>query len=157
MRQLLNHGQESGYHHIHIGFNGRLDSMQAAVLIEKLNIFAKEVDLRNDVAKKYREAFAGKIKMQEIPEGHISSWAQFTIEVNNRDSFRESLSKENVPTAVHYPAQLTDQPIYKEFSHVDTPASKSAASKVVSLPMHPYLKDEDQKIVIESVLKNFKD
>ncbi len=154
MRQLLNHGQERGYHHIHIGFNGRLDSIQAAVLIEKLDIFAKEIELRNQVASKYREAFNGKIKMQEVPEGHISSWAQFTIEVEDRDSFRESLSKSNVPTAVHYPTQLTDQPVYKEFSNTDTPASKSAAKKVVSLPMHPYLSDEDQRVVIETVLEN---
>ncbi|MEE3078567.1 MAG: DegT/DnrJ/EryC1/StrS aminotransferase family protein, partial [Bdellovibrionota bacterium] len=153
MRQLLNHGQERGYHHIHIGFNGRIDTIQAAILIEKLNIFKNEIELRNQVASKYQEAFNGKIKMQKIPEEHISSWAQFTIEVDDRDKFRESLQKESIPTAVHYPAALTEQPIYSEKFNADTPYSKKAASRVVSLPMNPYLSAKDQATVIEAVLK----
>lgn len=154
MRQLLNHGQESGYHHIHIGFNGRLDTIQAAVLVEKLAIFKNEITLRNQVASNYHKAFEGKVKMQKIPEGHISSWAQFTIEVDDRDSFRQKLQKESIPTAVHYPAAITDQPIYKDKFNPDTPLSKLAASRVVSLPMNPYLSSEHQSQVIENVLKS---
>lgn len=154
MRQLLNHGQESGYHHIHIGLNGRIDTIQAAILVEKLSIFKNEITLRNQVASNYHRAFEGKVKMQKIPEGHTSSWAQFTIEVDDRDSFREKMQKNSIPTAVHYPSALSDQPIYKDKFTADTPQSKLAASRVVSLPMNPYLSSEHQSEVIENVLKS---
>ena len=153
MRQLLNHGQERGYHHIHIGLNCRIDTFQAAVLIEKLAIFKNEIYLRNQVAENYHLSLKDKVKMQKIPVGHTSSWAQFTIEVDDRDKFRENMQKDSIPTAVHYPAALTEQPIYAEKFKVETPISKQSASRVVSLPMNPYLNDENQNKIINSVLK----
>ncbi len=153
MRQILNHGQESGYHHIHIGINGRLDTIQAAILIEKLAIFPAELKSREEVAKRYTEAFQGKVKIQKITEGHTSAWAQYTIEVDNRDEFRAKLKELNVPTAVHYPSTITEQPIYKG-TEADTPIATKVSKRVVSLPMSPYLSVEDQNQVIDAVLKS---
>ena len=92
--------------------------------------------------------------MQTIAQGHTSSWAQFTIEVDNRDDFRNKLKELNVPTAVHYPSALSDQPVYKDKFKVNNENSKAAASRVVSLPMNPYLTSKDQVEVINAVLKS---
>jgi UDP-2-acetamido-2-deoxy-ribo-hexuluronate aminotransferase len=154
MRQLLNHGQESGYHHTLIGINGRLDAMQAAVLIEKLAIFDDELEARQKLAKRYSEKLSTKYKTPTITENNLSAFAQYTIEVDNRDSFRAKLGELGVPTAVHYPASLSKQPVYAEkFSHVSNPKSDAAASRVVSLPFHPYMDEETQDKIIKALLE----
>jgi UDP-2-acetamido-2-deoxy-ribo-hexuluronate aminotransferase len=152
--ELRAHGQERRYTHVSIGYNSRMDTIQAAILLKKLDIFPSEIDMRNVIAKNYTQAFEGKFKMQNIPEGYTSVFAQFTIEVSNRDEFQNSLKEAGIPTAVHYPIPLHKQPVYQnEFGHLTIKESTEAASRVVSLPMHPYLDSKDQNYIIENVLK----
>jgi UDP-2-acetamido-2-deoxy-ribo-hexuluronate aminotransferase len=152
IRELLNHGQSGRYLHTRIGINGRIDSLQAAILIEKLEIFPKEIEQRQAVAKRYIEALSGKFKTPTIAEHNLSAWAQFTIEVEDRDKFQEDMKKLNVPTAVHYPGALSAQPVYHGVYDVENEVTNAAASRVVSLPFHPYMSEEDQNKVIEAVL-----
>lgn len=154
MIELRAHGQEKRYTHVSIGYNSRMDTIQAAVLLNKLNIFPIEIEMRQKVAKRYFEAFKRKFKMQSISENAISVFAQFTIEVSNREEFQNHLKEVGIPTAVHYPIPLHLQPVYKkDFGHLNIPESTEAAKRVVSLPMHPYLCNSDQDFIIENVLK----
>lgn len=152
--ELRAHGQEKRYTHVSIGYNSRMDTIQAAILLKKLEIFPSEIELRNTVASRYLNAFLGKFKMQSVPTGQSSVFAQFTIEVSNREDFQNKLKEVGIPTAVHYPIPLQLQPVYKkEFGHLNLPESTQASSRVVSLPMHPYLETKDQDFIIENVLK----
>ena len=153
MRQVLNHGQSGRYIHTRIGMNGRLDSLQAAVLIEKLEIFPKEVQDRQVVAKRYIDALKDKFKTPTVKEHNLSAWAQFTIEVEDREKFQELMKEKGVPTAVHYPGALSAQPVYHgEYDDVENEVTNRASSHVVSLPFHPYMDEETQNKVIEAVL-----
>lgn len=152
--ELRAHGQEKRYTHVSIGYNSRMDTIQAAILLKKLDIFPSEIESRNMIANRYLNAFSGKFKMQSIPTGQSSVFAQFTIEVSNREDFQNKLKEVGIPTAVHYPIPLHLQPVYKkEFGHLNLPESIQASSRVVSLPMHPYLETKDQDFIIENVLK----
>jgi len=151
---LRAHGQEKRYTHVDIGYNSRMDTIQAAILLKKMDIFPSEIEARNVVAQRYVKAFNGKFKMQTIPEGQTSVFAQFTIEVSNREEFQQSLKEAGIPTAVHYPIPLHHQPVYKaEYGHMNLPQSTEASARVVSLPMHPYLDEKTQDMIIETVLK----
>lgn len=153
MRELLNHGQSGRYIHTRIGINGRLDSLQAAILLEKLAIFPKEIEQRQVVAKRYIDALKDKIRVPMIKDHNVSAWAQFTIEVDDREGFQKKMQELNVPTAVHYPGALSTQPVYHgEYDDVENKVANSAANKVVSLPFHPYMSEEDQDAVIKAVL-----
>jgi dTDP-4-amino-4,6-dideoxygalactose transaminase len=151
------HGQGSDrYEHVRIGLNSRLDTIQAAILIEKLKIFEDEIQKRNAVAKRYSNAFAGsnRIVTPLVIEGAVSTWAQYTLQVENRAKFQADLKEAGVPTAVHYPIPLSKQKAYAHFPGAPTPVSEMLASKVVSLPMHPYLSIADQDRVIAAVLES---
>lgn len=152
MRELLNHGQSGRYIHTRIGINGRIDSLQAAILLEKLEIFDKELEARNQVAKKYTEALGDSFKVPSIEEHNISAWAQYTIEVDNRDEFQKAMQELKVPTAVHYPGGLSEQPVYEGKFEANTPITKDVSKRVVSLPFHPYMDEETQNEVIKAVL-----
>ena len=154
---LRMHGQGSDrYEHIHIGMNSRLDTIQAAILIEKLKIFPDEIDLRNKVAQRYNDAFAAsnRIVTPRVIEGATSSWAQYTIQVEMRAKFQSDLKESGVPTAVYYPIPLSKQKAYAHYPSAPTPVSESLSGKVVSLPMHPYLDEATQDRVIAAVLKS---
>lgn len=151
--ELRAHGQEKRYTHTSIGYNSRMDTIQAAILLNKLDIFPSEIEMRNQIASRYGQAFQDKFKMQIIPEGQSSIFAQFTIEVENRDEFQKKLKEVGIPTAVHYPIPLHLQPVYKkEFGHLNLPESTAASTRVVSLPMHPYLDTKTQDFIIENAL-----
>jgi UDP-2-acetamido-2-deoxy-ribo-hexuluronate aminotransferase len=155
MKTLRNHGQATRYNHVVMGYNSRLDTIQAAILIEKLAIFSDEIKLRNKFAKVYDDAFKGKIKTAKVMNGHTSVWAQYTILVNNRNEFCANLQKEGIPTAVHYPIPMHLQEAFR-FLGVGPgtcPISESLCHQVVSLPIHPYMNSTDQNKVIENVLK----
>ena len=156
IKEIRNHGQSKRYTHTRLGYNSRLDTLQAAFLIEKLVIFPEEVKLRQKVAKRYDDAFAGKVKTTKVTEGKTSVYAQYTIEVDNRDEFLKKMKADGIPTAVHYPIPIHHQPIFKEIGYgsIDMPNSDLASQKVVSLPMHPYLDEETQDLIISCVLKN---
>ena len=156
IKEIRNHGQSKRYTHTRLGYNSRLDTMQAAFLLEKLAIFPNEVELRQKIAKRYDEAFKGIVKVVAIAEGHTSVYAQYTIEVDNRDEFLAKMKHDGIPTAVHYPIPIHHQPIFKElgYTNIEMPLADRASQRVVSLPMHPYLDAETQDKIIESVLKN---
>jgi len=152
---LRMHGQGNDrYEHVRIGFNSRLDTIQAAILIEKLKIFPDEIERRNAVAKRYNDAFAGsnRIITPRVIEGATSTWAQYTLQVENRSKFQADLKAAGVPTAVYYPIPLSKQKAYAHYPAAPTPASERLADKVVSLPMHPYLESQVQDRIIEAVL-----
>jgi dTDP-4-amino-4,6-dideoxygalactose transaminase len=152
---LRMHGQgRDRYEHVQIGLNSRLDTIQAAILIEKLKIFEDEIEKRNDVARRYNQAFAGsnRIKTPVVIEGATSSWAQYTLQVSDRDGFQAGLKQAGVPTMVYYPIPLSRQPAYAHYPSVPTPVSEALSGHVVSLPMHPYLDEGTQSRIIAAVL-----
>ncbi len=154
---LRMHGQGADrYEHVHIGYNSRLDTIQAAILIEKLKIFADEIETRNAVAARYDAAFAGNNRLvtPHVIAGATSSWAQYTLQVNNRAAFQAALKEAGVPTAVYYPIPLSRQRAYAHYPSVPTPVSEALSEKVVSLPMHPYLDAPTQDRIIAAVLEN---
>lgn len=155
MRELRNHGQDRQYHHPRLGINGRLDTLQAAILISKLNIFPDEVAARERVGARYSAELAGIVKTPLIATDNTSVYAQYTIEVDNRDQFRERMTAAGVPTAVYYPVPLNRQPAL--YSDVPIPVSETAAERVVSLPMHPYLSESEQDTVIQAVQNAVRD
>jgi dTDP-4-amino-4,6-dideoxygalactose transaminase len=149
------HGQGSDrYEHVRIGLNSRLDTIQAAILIEKLKIFEDEIDKRNAVARRYTEAFKGsnRIITPHVVEGAVSTWAQYTLKVENRAKFQADLKAAGVPTAVYYPIPLSKQKAYAHYPAAPTPVSEALSEKVVSLPMHPYLDTATQDRIIAAVL-----
>jgi len=154
MKELRVHGQEKRYYHTRIGINGRMDTMQAAILLSKLEIFPEEVQLRKKWGSVYKDLLGNNFKTQSTPIDQTSVYAQFTIEVDNRDQFIQRMNELGVPTAVHYPIPLHLQPVYHflGFKKGDFPHAESAAERVVSLPMHPYLNEE----IIEKVVKAVK-
>ncbi|WP_282609364.1 DegT/DnrJ/EryC1/StrS aminotransferase family protein [Pelagibius sp. Alg239-R121] len=160
LRSLRFHGKgDDRYDNIRIGLNSRLDTLQAAILIEKLSIFSDELDRRDRVAQRYSEAFEGlnDIRAPKIPKGYRSSWAQYTLRVTARDDLLEHCKKAGVPTAVHYPIPLAQQEGYRNYPSVPggIPVSERLAESVVSLPMHPYLAPETQDIIIETVKDHY--
>ena len=153
---LRMHGQGSDrYEHVAIGLNSRLDTIQAAILIEKLKIFEDEIETRNAIARRYNEAFAGsnRIKTPPVIEGALSSWAQYTLQVANRSEFQLELKQAGIPTMVYYPIPLSRQPAYAHYPGVPTPVSEALSGQVVSLPMHPYLDETTQDRIITAALK----
>ncbi|MBN9555436.1 MAG: DegT/DnrJ/EryC1/StrS aminotransferase family protein, partial [Alphaproteobacteria bacterium] len=142
------------YEHVRIGLNSRLDTIQAAILIEKLKIFPDEIEARNRVARRYNAAFAGsnRIATPHVIEGATSTWAQYTLKVEGRAKFQADLKGAGVPTAVYYPIPLSKQKAYGYFPSAPTPVSEALSQTVVSLPMHSYLDEAVQDRIIQAVL-----
>jgi UDP-2-acetamido-2-deoxy-ribo-hexuluronate aminotransferase len=153
MRQIRVHGQDKRYHHARIGFNGRLDTLQAAILLAKLDIFPDEVAARKQIGDRYTQLIqeSGKaIKAPFIAEGNTSVFAQYTIQIEDRDTVAQKVNEQGIPTAVHYPIPLNQQPAINQ-TDVQLPNTEAAATKVMSLPMHPYLEDTDQQKIIQAI------
>jgi UDP-2-acetamido-2-deoxy-ribo-hexuluronate aminotransferase len=152
MRQIARHGQDRRYHHVRVGVNSRLDTLQAAILLPKLELLAEEITLRNRVAALYNEQLGGlsSLTVPYCEPGNTSAWAQYTIRVENRDEVREVLSAAGIPTAVHYPIPLNRQPAVGDES-VSLPIGDKAAEQVVSLPMHPYLPPGDVETITRTL------
>ena len=142
MRQIARHGQDRRYHHIRVGVNSRLDTLQAAVLLVKLGIFDEEMALRQQVAERYTHLLneAGISTTPYVAPHNQSAWAQYTIQVPAREQVQERLKVAGVPTAVHYPIPLNKQPAVED-AVANLPVGDYAAQKVLSLPIHPYLGD----------------
>lgn len=151
LRQIARHGQDRRYHHIRVGVNSRLDTLQAAILLPKLEIFADEVEKRQQVAGWYAEhLIAAGIAAPIIEEHNTSAWAQYTIQVENRDTVQAKLQEQSIPTAVHYPIPLNKQPAVAD-SSVSLPIGDAIAEKVMSLPFHPYMTEGDVKKVVKAI------
>jgi dTDP-4-amino-4,6-dideoxygalactose transaminase len=154
MRSLRVHGQGSDkYDNVRIGMNGRLDTMQAAVLIEKLKIFPDEIAARDRVAKRYNEMLGDVVAVPVVVEGNTSVWAQYTMRVPNRDALAAALKAKGIPTAIYYPKPLHQQTAYSKFPCAGNgvPVSERLAGEVLSLPMHPYLEEAVQDRIIAAV------
>lgn len=157
LRSIRVHGQgRDKYENVRIGVNSRLDTIQAAILIEKLKIFPEEIGMRERVARRYTDAFrrSNRIKPPHVIEGAQSTWAQYTIQVSDRDKLAADLKTQNIPTAIYYPTPLSRQRGYAHFPSVGTPASDRIANHVISLPMHPYLDETTQGLIIATVLES---
>jgi UDP-2-acetamido-2-deoxy-ribo-hexuluronate aminotransferase len=154
LRQIARHGQDRRYHHIRVGVNSRLDTLQAAILLPKLAVFEEEITLRQQVAASYTNLLASlpTVVLPYIEFGNTSVYAQYTIRVTDRTAVQERLKAAGVPTAVHYPIPLNKQPAVADES-VQLLRGDEAAEQVISLPMHPYLSQTDQQIVM-ALLRN---
>ena len=153
IRQIARHGQDRRYHHIRVGVNSRLDTLQAAILLPKLAIFAEEIELRQLVATNYdRMLKAAGIETTPYIEAHnVSAWAQYTVRVKDRDRVQAKLKERGIPTAVHYPIPLNKQPAVAD-SHSNLPVGDVVAERVISLPFHPYLSEVDIEKVVQAFL-----
>lgn len=155
IKSLRVHGKGTDkYDNVNIGINSRLDTLQAAILIEKLAIFADEIDKRNKIAARYKEALAGFVTVPHVPDGVISTWAQYTILSQNRDALQKALGEKNVPSVVYYGKPLHLQTAYRDYpvGGNGLPVTDRLQNEVLSLPMHPYLDDDIQDYIIESVI-----
>jgi UDP-2-acetamido-2-deoxy-ribo-hexuluronate aminotransferase len=158
MRELRNHGQQRRYEHARIGINGRLDTLQAAILLAKLEVFDAELAARDRAAQAYTHALAevalsGLVRTPLVRSWNTSAWAQYTLEVEDRESVVAALAAEGVPTAVHYPVPMHRQPVFAGLGigEGSLPVAEHAAARVMSLPMHPYLGEEDIARVADAV------
>jgi dTDP-4-amino-4,6-dideoxygalactose transaminase len=157
LRSIRVHGQGSDkYENVRVGVNSRLDTIQAAVLLEKLKIFPDEIDARNVVAKRYNDGLAksNRIVTPRVIEGATSTWAQYTLQVDNRDKMQADLRAKGIPSMVYYPIPLNEQKAYNQYPSVATPVSASLSKRVISLPMHPYLEAAQQDTIIAAVLES---
>ena len=158
IRSMREHGKGTEkYDNVRIGLNSRLDTIQAAILLEKLALFPEEVEARQQVAARYSEALAGTFVTPTVPKGCVSVWAQYTLKVPSeaaRDATREFLSKREVPTAVYYPRPLHQQTAYRNFPSDPEGLfeAERAARSVFSVPMSAYLTRDDQDLVIAALL-----
>ena len=155
IRSLLVHGKGiDKYDNVRIGMNGRLDTIQAAILIEKLKIFDEEIELRDEVYRHYNAGLQSVADVPVIVAGGTSVWAQYTIGVPNRDAVAAKLKAAGIPTAIYYPKPLHCQTAYRGFPATPSglPNSEALAQTVLSLPMHPYLDVATQNRIIKEVV-----
>jgi len=167
MRQIARHGQDRRYHHVRVGVNSRLDTLQAAILLPKLAVLDEEIALRQQVAARYGALFsslrggeadaaiqgvpaAAPIQPPHIEPHNTSAWAQYTIQVPSRDQVQERLKAAGIPTAIHYPIPLNQQPAVADPA-ARLPVGDAVAQKVVSLPMHPYLDTVAQEQIVQAL------
>lgn len=146
------HGQGSHkYENVRLGMTGRLDTLQAAILLEKLTIFSDEIVQRNRIADRYTALLKDVVQTPYMPAGMISAWAQYTVRTPHRDALQESLKAAGVPTMVYYPIPLPDQVAYRHYPSVEIPVTKQLCQEVMSLPMHPYLAPDVQDYICAQV------
>jgi dTDP-4-amino-4,6-dideoxygalactose transaminase len=154
LKSLRVHGQgRDKYDNVRIGINGRMDTLQAAILIEKLAVFEDEIVARQQVAKRYADGLSDVAQTQKIEQGATSVWAQYTIRLGNRDHVVSRLKEAGIPTAIYYPIPLHRQTAYQQYpvTPAGLPVSEKLAGEVLSLPMHPYLSETDQDMIINAV------
>jgi UDP-2-acetamido-2-deoxy-ribo-hexuluronate aminotransferase len=157
LRSIRVHGQGSDkYDNVRLGVTGRLDTIQAAVLIEKLKIFDDEIVARNKIAERYAQGLGNVVTVPRLAKGHTSVWAQYTIrlpEGTDRDAFAAALKAQGIPTAIYYPKSMHQQTAYKDYPVADggLPVSERLSADVISLPMHAYLDETSQDRVIQAV------
>lgn len=158
MKEIREHGSEKRYYHTRLGLNARLDTLQCAILLAKMERYDWEVDARNKIAENFTKNFAGLEKVDPqfstpfIKDGNRSVWAQYTVTITNRDAFQKKMQEQGVPTTVHYPMTMPDQPWYQKNTEnrFDISNSRWAAQHVISLPMFPDMDEATQSQVIEA-------
>jgi UDP-2-acetamido-2-deoxy-ribo-hexuluronate aminotransferase len=167
IRQIARHGQDRRYHHVRVGVNSRLDTIQAAILLAKLAIFEDEIDARHQIAKQYDKLLTNSssnekpsaekhstiIAIPFIEPHNTSVFAQYTVRVKNREAVQIKLKEAGIPTAVHYPIPLNKQPAVADNLAI-LPVGDEIASQVMSLPMHPYLTASDQCTIAAALVSS---
>src|SRR3979411_1487207 len=157
LRSIRVHGQGSDkYDNVRLGLTGRLDTMQAAILIEKLKIFEDEIAARNQVAERYARGLGNVVTVPRVAAGCTAVWAQYTIRLpdgTDRDAFAAALKAQGIPTSIYYPKSMHQQTAYRDFPVADggLPISEALSGDVISLPMHAYLDEPTQERIISAV------
>jgi UDP-2-acetamido-2-deoxy-ribo-hexuluronate aminotransferase len=153
MKSLRVHGQSKRYHHKYIGMGGRMDTIQCAIVDVKLKYYAKDLKLRQEVASKYTNALKNKLNivLPYVNPNTTSAFAQYSVRVKNRDEIQAKLKEHGIPTAVHYPMPLHLQECFEYLGYKkgDFPISEVVSDEIMSLPMNPYIKDEEIKYIVE--------
>jgi UDP-2-acetamido-2-deoxy-ribo-hexuluronate aminotransferase len=153
MREIRVHGQSKRYVHSRLGLGGRMDTLQCAIVLAKLESFEWEVEQRIVIGQKYKELLEGKIKTVAVRPDRSSVFAQFTVFVDNRDKIQKRLKQSNIPTAIHYPEPIHLQQAYKDLCCPECcPESVKAAKYVMSLPMHPRLSEQEIILISEVIV-----
>lgn len=155
MVSLRVHGQgKNKYDNVRLGLNARMDTMQAAVLLHKLRIFPGEIEKRQEIANTYTQNLQDHVTTPFIPDDCTSTWAQYSILSDKRDVIQQHLKEQGIPTCIFYikPLHVQDAFSTLEYKPGDFPISENAAQKIISLPMHPYLKEDDQQRIIAAII-----
>ncbi|MGN6583325.1 MAG: DegT/DnrJ/EryC1/StrS family aminotransferase, partial [Rhizobiaceae bacterium] len=154
LRSVAFHGKGSSqYDNVRIGLNSRLDTIQAAILLEKLSILEEEMEMRQVVARRYSDGLGNLVKVPVISEGNRSAWAQYAIETEHRDAVRTALKENGIPTMIYYEKPLHQQKAYSRYKCASggLPVSETLPDRILCLPMHPYLKRDDQERIIDVI------
>lgn len=149
------HGQgEDKYDNVRLGLNGRLDTMQAAILLSKLEVLDEELELRNEVAARYSARLSARYEVPVVSPGRRSSWAQYTLLADDRDEALTRLKKNGIPSAIYYPKPLHKQQVFhtRGLAPCSLEVSERLSQHVFSIPMHPYLSESEQTRVVEALL-----
>ncbi len=154
MREIRVHGQSRRYVHTSVGVGGRMDTIQCAIVLAKLERFDWEVEKRSKIGDRYNELLLGKVATVTRRQDRSTVFAQYTVFTENREHIREALKMAGVPTAVHYPTPVNEQPAYRQFCCPEcTPISRQRSLSVMSLPMSPYLKESEQITIVDKLLE----
>lgn len=155
MRQIRVHGQERRYYHTRVGVGGRMDTIQAAVILAKLERFQWEVEQRIAIGQRYLDMLAGvnSVQLPVVRPDRSCVWAQFTLQVADREAVVAALKAQGIPTAVHYPIPLHLQPAYRDLCRISGSLqhAETVAGRVFSLPMHPYLDEATQRTIVAAL------
>ena len=157
LKMLRVHGQNKPNHHKYIGIGGRMDTIQAAILLAKLKYFPQELKDRKIVADNYTRGLSNILQTPVIKPNRSSTWAQYTVRVNNRDNTQNELKKKGIPTSVFYPVSLHLQECFKYLNYKlnDFPISEKASNEVISIPMNPFLKNDQIDYIILNIKEFF--
>ncbi|MBX3347827.1 MAG: DegT/DnrJ/EryC1/StrS family aminotransferase [Nitrospira sp.] len=151
LRSLREHGKGSHkYDNVRIGINGRLDTLQAAILLAKLEVFESEIKMRQDVAGRYSSALKEIVQIPFVPDGLASAWAQYSVVTDHREAYLHTLKEKDIPTAIYYPRPLHLQTAFAQLGYQkgDFPVAERLSERIFSLPMHPYLTAQDQEKIV---------
>jgi UDP-2-acetamido-2-deoxy-ribo-hexuluronate aminotransferase len=153
MSAIRTHGGLKRHHHPYVGMNGRMDTLQAAIVLAKLPYFEEEVRLRGEIGARYSSMLTKHCAVPTIQNGNTHVYAQYTIRVPNRDELGARLKEKGIPSAVYYPKCMHEQPVFFNlgYKYGDFPAAEKASLEVISLPMHPFLTEHDQNTIVDAV------
>jgi len=155
LKSLRVHGQGADkYENVRIGINGRMDTVQAAILLAKLEVFDGELDLRQSVAQRYSRLLGNAVAAPKIPEGYLSAWAQYSVQTENRAGKMDALKKQGIPSAIYYPKPLHLQTAFSYLGYAkgDFPIAENVSERIFSVPMHPYLTEEEQARIAACII-----
>lgn len=157
MKAIRTHGGESRHHHPYVGLNGRLDTLQAAILLAKFPHFDEEINKRKIIAERYNETLKTVSIIPKVSRENEHSFGYYTLRTPYRDELAEFLKTKGIPTAIYYPKCLHEQPVFKDlgYEYGDFPVSEQASREVLSLPMHPWLTVEDQDYIMDQIVAFF--